>query len=167
MTILPILVYPNPILLKKSRKINDPQSLEIQELIFDMLQTMDANDNCLGLAAPQIGKSLRLCIIKLEGKTYIIINPKFKSKSWKKVVFEEGCLSFPGLFIPVKRSAKVSVKAQDKTGKAYDIKADNLLARALQHEIDHLDGIPFTKRKAKVSVMEPLPFGGTDKKIIS
>lgn len=164
MAILPILIYPDPILLKKSRKITDPQSSEIQELILDMLQTMDVNDNCLGLAAPQIGKSLRLCIIKLAGKTYIVINPKFKSKSWKKVVTEEGCLSFPGLFIPIKRSAKVSVKAQDRAGKTYVIRAADLLARALQHEIDHLDGIPFTKRKAKISATETLRSDKTDKK---
>jgi peptide deformylase len=148
---LPIFIYPNPILRKKAGKIQNVKSLEVRELILDMLETMEKN-NGVGLAAPQVGKSLRLCVINFDGKTYILINPKFKSKSWKKVVAEEGCLSFPGVFIPVKRHNKVSVKALDRNGKEVLIKADGMLARILQHEIDHLEGIPFTKRKAKIKI---------------
>lgn len=149
MPILPIRLYPDPILQKKAKKITDPKSPEIQELLFDMLETMDASDNCLGLAAPQVGKSLQMSIIKFSGKTFVLINPKIKSKSWKKIVSEEGCLSFPGLFIPVKRYAKVKVEAQDQAGKARVISGEALLGRALQHEIDHLNGIVFTKRKSR------------------
>jgi len=148
--ILPIITYPNPILEKKTRKIKEEEikSPEIKELIFDMLETMDAN-NGIGLAATQVGKSVRLCIIKLGNKTHILINPKFKSKSWKKVVAEEGCLSFPGQYFPVKRSARVKVNALNKNGKEITISADGLFARALQHEIDHLDGILFISKKVK------------------
>jgi peptide deformylase len=145
---LPIITYPNPILHKKTEKIKDPQSLEIKELVLDMLETLEQN-NGLGLAAPQVGKSLRLCVIKLAGKTHILINPKIKSKSWRKTVQEEGCLSFPGEFIPIKRSVTVKVKAQNRSGKTILISAEGLLSRALQHEIDHLDGILFIDKLPK------------------
>lgn len=144
--ILPILTYPNSLLKKKTEKIKDPKNPEIKELVFDMLETLEKN-NGLGLAAPQVGKSVRLCIIKLEGKTYILINPKIKSRSWKKEILEEGCLSFPGKFMPIKRSRKVKVEALDRKGEKIKIEAEGLLARAFQHEIDHLDGILFINRK--------------------
>lgn len=144
--ILPILTYPNPLLEKKAEKIKDPKSPEIKELIFDMLETLEKNQG-LGLAAPQVGKSVRLCVIKIEGKTHILINPKIKSKSWKKEILEEGCLSFPGKFIPIKRARKVKVEAQDKNGDKVTITGEGMLARAMQHEIDHLDGILFIDRE--------------------
>ena len=149
MPILPIITYPNPILEKKTSKIKDFKSPEIKEFVFNMLETLETKKG-LGLAANQVGKSLRLCIIKFEGKTYVLFNPKYKSKSWKKVIFDEGCLSFPGLFFPVKRHAKVTAEAQDRKGNKITLKADGLLSRALQHEIDHLDGILFTSRKIKI-----------------
>ena len=145
MTILPIQIYPAPCLKEKTQEIKDPKDPQIQELILDMLETMKEN-NGMGLAAPQVGKSLRLCVIRFERKTYVLINPKFKSKSWSKEVCEEGCLSFPGQFIPVKRSKKVKVIAKNKAGKEITIEAEGLLARALQHEIDHLDGILYIER---------------------
>lgn len=145
--ILPIITYPNDVLRKKTARIKDPQSPDVKSLILDMLETMDDNGNALGLAAPQVGQSVRLCIIKLDGKTHILINPKITYKSWKKEAGEEGCLSFPGKFIPVKRHKKVTVKAQDKDGKKITLKVDGLFSRALQHEIDHLDGVLFIDRK--------------------
>lgn len=144
--ILPIVKYPNPILKKKAEIIGDPKSPEIKELIFDMLETLEKN-NGLGLAAPQVGNSVRLCVIKFNEKTYILINPKIKSKSWKKETVEEGCLSFPGEFFPVKRARKVRVEAQDRNGNKVEFEGEGMLARAFQHEIDHLDGILFIDRK--------------------
>jgi peptide deformylase len=114
-----------------------------------MLETMEAAQNSVGLAAPQVGKSIALCIIKLEGKTHILFNPKIKSKSWKKEIQEEGCLSFPGKFILVKRNAKVKVEAQDRTGKKINLKGEGLLARAFQHEIDHLNGVLYIDKEEK------------------
>ncbi len=145
MAVLPILIYPNPLLKKKAEEIKDPKDPAVRELIFDMLETMKKN-NGLGLAAPQVGKLVRLCVVKFERKTYILINPKIKSKSWSKEIAEEGCLSFPGQFILVKRSKKVKVTAQDKTDKKISISAEGLLARAFQHELDHLDGILYIDR---------------------
>ncbi|HRY82142.1 MAG TPA: peptide deformylase [Candidatus Moranbacteria bacterium] len=144
--ILPIITYPNEILRQKAKKIKNPKDKEIKDLILDMIETMEKSGNALGLAAPQVGQSIRLCIIKLDGKTYILINPKISRKSWKKETTEEGCLSFPGKFIPIKRSRKVTVKALDKNGEEIIIKAEGLLARAFQHEIDHLDGVLFIDR---------------------
>jgi len=163
MSILPIKTYPDPILKKKAGKIQNAKSPEIQELILDMLETMERNEG-LGLAAPQVGVSLRLCVINFDGKKYILINPKFKSKSWKKVVAEEGCLSFPGVFIPVKRHNRVTVKALDRNGKEIIIKAEGMLSRVLQHELDHLEGIPFTKRKANAPAAKSSRLGESDEK---
>jgi peptide deformylase len=146
---LKILTYPHPFLKEKTQKVQNPQTPEIKRLILDMLETMEKN-NGLGLSANQVGRSERVCVIKLEGKTHIFINPRFKSKSWSKSVCEEGCLSFPGKFIPVKRSKKIAVEAFDKKGQKFILKAnDNLLSRAIQHEVDHLDGILFIEREAR------------------
>jgi peptide deformylase len=146
---LKILTYPHPLLKKKTQKVANPQAPEIKKLVLDMLETMEAN-NGVGLAANQVGRLVRVCTIKLEGKTYILINPRFKSKSWSKEICEEGCLSFPGKFIPVKRSKKVKIEALDKNGKQFVLKAEKMLARAIQHETDHLDGILFIEKQAKI-----------------
>lgn len=151
MAILPITIYPNPILEKKARKITDPKDPEIKELILDMLETMDNHPEAIGLAAPQVEKSVSLCIIRLGGKTHILINPKIKSKSWKKEICEEGCLSFPGQFIPIKRNAKIKVEADDRNGNKITLKGEGLLSRALQHEIDHLNGILYIEKEVKTS----------------
>ena len=146
---LPIIEYPNPILTNGTMLITDTKNASVQKLIADMLETMEAN-NGLGLAAPQIGKNVRLCVIRLDGKDYILINPKITYKSWLTEINEEGCLSFPGKFIPIKRHKKVRVKALNELGEEVQIKAEGLLSRALQHEIDHLDGHVFIEREAKI-----------------
>ena len=145
---LPIITYPNKILEKKSQKIKDVQDPAIQELILNMLDTLEES-NGLGLAAPQVGKSLRLCIAKLDGQTHILINPKIISKSWRKFYPEEGCLSFPGKFFITKRHKKIKLTAIDRHGKKISLSADGLLSQAFQHEIDHLDGVLFTQRKSR------------------
>lgn len=149
MAILPIITYPDKLLEKKTKKIADVKDPELKELVLDMLETLEKNKG-LGLAANQVGKSWRLCVIRLDGKTHILINPQYKSKSWGKEIAEEGCLSFPGQFFPVKRHKKVKVTAQDRRGNKIILEADGMLSRALQHEIDHLDGVLFTSRKAKI-----------------
>lgn len=148
MSTLPILMYPHPLLREKSKKIEVKKikSPEIKELILDMLETLE-KANGLGLAAPQIGELLRICLIKFEGKAYVLINPRLSRKSFKKEVAEEGCLSFPGQFLPIKRSRKVKVTAWDRNGEKTVLSAEGLLARAFQHEIDHLDGVLFIDRK--------------------
>lgn len=142
MPTLKIIKYPNPILRKKTIKVKDPLAPEIQTLITLMVETMRAN-NGLGLAASQIGKSLRLCLIEEGGILYVLINPQIKTQSKNKVIMEEGCLSFPGKFILIARAEKVKIRYTDETGAEKKLKADGLLARAIQHELDHLDGILF------------------------
>lgn len=146
---LKIIEYPNPILAKAAELINDAKKPAIQKLITDMLETMEHN-NGVGLAAPQIGKSLRLCVIRVDETTHILINPRITYKSYLKEVCEEGCLSFPGKFIPIKRHKKVRVKALDEQGNEVTIKGEGLLSRALQHEIDHLDGKLFIEKEVKI-----------------
>jgi peptide deformylase len=145
---LPIIIYPDPILRKKSAEILDVKKPAIQKLIADMLETMEMN-NGVGLAAPQVGRSVRLCVIGLDDKVYVLINPKITFRSKKIEEDIEGCLSFPGKFIPVRRHEKVRVKALDENGQSRNIKAKGLLARAFQHEIDHLDGIVFIEKEVK------------------
>jgi peptide deformylase len=140
-----IITYPNPILEKKSQNIKNPLDEKIQKLIPEMLKTMREN-NGMGLAAPQVGESVRLCIIEYQGSSYILINPKITSHSKGKELSEEGCLSFPQKFIPVNRFETVQIRYLNETGEKCKIKATGLLARAFQHEIDHLDGILFINR---------------------
>lgn len=143
--ILPIVKYPHPVLRKKCGKIKDPSNPEIQKLITEMIKAMKAN-NGMGLAAPQVGRLVRLCIIEEGGQLYILINPKIKSQSREKILGEEGCLSFPGKFLNIKRSEKVKVRYLNEKGKQVKIKAIGLLARAFQHETDHLNGVLFIDR---------------------
>lgn len=141
-----IVTYPNSILETKTQKIKDPLDKSVQDLIGKMIKTM-RESNGVGLAAPQVGKSIRLCVIELENKQYILINPKITSVSKTIQVSEEGCLSFPGKIIPeVERAQKVTVRYLNEKGERCKIKCSGFLARVLQHEIDHLDGILFTKR---------------------
>lgn len=149
---MPIIKYPNKILRAKTHKIKDALDPEIQSLIKKMLATMRKSGG-LGLAAPQAGKSVRLCIIEKPGEIkddpstlYILINPKITAYSKDKKTIEEGCLSFPGKFYAILRPSSVKIRYLDETGKSVKMKAKGILARALQHEIDHLDGILFIDR---------------------
>ena len=123
-----------------SKKIKDPTSTEIQLLIPEMVSAMHKADG-LGLAAPQIGVSLRLCIVEIQGEIITFINPQITRHSKDTVVFEEGCLSVPGKFMPINRAEKIQMRYLDTDGNRNKLKADGLLAIALQHELDHLDGI--------------------------
>mgnify|MGYP001206576101 FL=1 len=147
---LKLIKYPNDFLRCKTRevKVSELKDPKIQRIVFDMVKIMDVEKG-VGLAAPQVGSDLRICTIKIGDEAYILINPKIKSSSRKKDIFEEGCLSFPGKFFPVERPIKVKVQARDMEGKKFKIKADGLLARVLQHEIDHLEGILVIDRAMK------------------
>ncbi|OGI17409.1 MAG: peptide deformylase [Candidatus Moranbacteria bacterium RIFCSPHIGHO2_02_FULL_40_12b] len=145
MPILPIIKYPNPILRKKAEKVNDPLDPEIQKLIPRMIETL-RKSNGLGLAAPQVKKTIRLCVIEEGGVLYTLINPKIKSQSKNKIIMDEGCLSFPGKFFLIARPEKVKIRYTDGKGENRKLKAEGLLARTIQHEIDHLDGILLTDR---------------------
>ena len=96
--------------------------------------------NGIGLAAPQIGLSLRLCVIEIDGIVRYLINPKITSTSTEKVLFEEGCLSLPDDYYSIERFAKVTVRYHNEKGEEVKLRAHGLLAICIQHELDHLDG---------------------------
>jgi peptide deformylase len=143
MALLEIKKYPEKILKQKTADVDNIDG-NLQRLIDDMMETMYAARG-LGLAANQVGFQKRLCVIdtslKEEKKSpLILINPVISEIEGFEEA-EEGCLSIPGYILKVKRSAKVLARALDKEGKTIEIEATGLLARALQHEIDHLNGL--------------------------
>jgi peptide deformylase len=143
-----IVRYPNKILREKAKKIKTPIPREILDMVPEMVRMLRDN-NGMGLAAPQVGKSIRLCVIESNGKIYTLINPTITSQSKEKNIIEEGCLSFPGKFISIERADSVKARYLDEKGNKCKIKADGLLARCIQHEVDHLDGTLFIDKKTK------------------
>lgn len=133
---------------------------KLQTLIDDMFETMyDARG--VGLAAPQIGVSLRLSVIDIIGdkeNQLVIINPEIIASEGEKK-FEEGCLSVPGAYDTVIRAEKVTIKALDRNGKPFEIEAEGLLAECLQHEIDHMNG------KLFIDLLSPLKKAMARKKL--
>jgi len=149
--LLPIKTNPNPILRKKSI---DVKSEEISAsvtctLLKDMAKTMLEKDG-IGLAAPQIGKNIRLIVVNTKDGVLIMFNPVITKKSLRKVWEQEGCLSLPDIFGDVKRHKKILCIFKDKNGKHTKIEAEGLLARVIQHEIDHLDGILFIDKAKNI-----------------
>ncbi len=151
MAIRTIRTYPDPVLRNKTARIEKIDG-SLDRLIQDMIETMHAAPG-VGLAANQVGVPLQLAVIDLSGREnseqrhplFVIINPVIVS-SEGSIVEEEGCLSIPDYSEKVKRAAKVKVRAQDRTGKPFEIEAEGLLAKAFQHEIDHLNGLLFVDR---------------------
>lgn len=141
MAILEIKEYGESILREKSLLVKEITT-EILNLIRDMAETM-YTDSGVGLAAPQVGISKRIIIIDEEKEgLMVLVNPEI-IKSEGEIIDEEGCLSIPGIYSDVKRSSKVTVKALNENGDKIEITKEGLIARALQHEIDHLNGVLF------------------------
>ncbi len=156
MAILPIRVLPDPILRQKSKRVRAIDG-SIQRLIGDMIETMHSAGG-VGLAAPQIGVPLRVIVIGIpEEEDIALINPEIVRRSGERLV-DEGCLSIPGYIGQIKRAESVRVKGRDPSGKEIRIKADELLAEALEHEIDHLNGvlyIDYLESMDKLRKIEP------------
>lgn len=140
------------ILKSKTVLVADPLAPEIQELLPKMVKTMH-KERGVGLAAPQIGLSLRLAVAEVDHIVYYLINPEITSRSQGKIVSEEGCLSLPGEYFPILRSETVTVRYRNEKGLPKKLRATGFLATVIQHEVDHLDGIliidRFTKQKPK------------------
>jgi peptide deformylase len=141
-----ILKYGEPILEQAAEPVTKFDTPELNELITDMWETMYASKG-VGLAAPQIGVSKRISVIDIsvgedESKKVVIINPEISSKEGSQTG-EEGCLSIPGFREPLTRANKVTVRARNEKGEAIELTGEELLARAFQHEIDHLNGVLF------------------------
>ena len=140
MAVLPICRFPDDKVLKQKAKKVSGIDASILRLLDNMVDTMQAA-NGVGLAAPQVGVPLRLIVVQVPGEEpHAIINPEITKRSGEQEV-TEGCLSVPGYYGELKRSAKVTAKGMDRRGKKIKIKAAGLLAEALEHETDHLNGI--------------------------
>ncbi|MSQ28554.1 MAG: peptide deformylase [Dehalococcoidia bacterium] len=140
-----ILLADSPALRQKAKKIRIIDA-GVQRLIDDMIETMDQAHG-VGLAAPQVGESVRVLVIRIpESEPIALINPQVVKRSGERIL-EEGCLSIPGWRGEVKRSVTVLVKALNRDGREIRVKATaDLLAQALEHEIDHLDGVLYIDR---------------------
>lgn len=155
MTIRKIIVYPNPILEQPCEPVTIFDK-KLSRLLDDMYETMIEFDG-VGLAAPQIGINKQIAIVDIDDEhgTIELINPIIVRKEGEETDME-GCLSFPGLYGEVPRSYKVEVKAQNRKGKEFILQAEGFLARAIQHEIDHLHGILFTSKVTRYVKEEEL-----------
>ncbi|MGD8428733.1 MAG: peptide deformylase, partial [Balneolaceae bacterium] len=152
MSVLPIVTYDDEVLRKKAKPVKENSS-ELQKLIDDMFDTMYNSDG-VGLAAPQIGKLLRVFVADADGMAdekdeaakygpITMINPEIGFESDDTVELDEGCLSIPGVNAPVKRPRKIVVSYIDRDFNQREMEVDGWLARVIQHERDHLDGILF------------------------
>lgn len=148
--LLPIVHEPNAVLRRKADAvvISDWGGKELEKLAEDMVLTMKKAPG-VGLAAPQIGKSIQLIIVERTPGPLILINPKIIGHSLRKHVLEEGCLSVPGKYGLIKRWREVRVRAQTLDGKSLEIKAKGFLAQIFQHEIDHLNGTLYIDKAIK------------------
>ena len=143
-----IVKYGDPVLEQVAEPITEFDTPELNALISDMWETMYAAKG-LGLAAPQIGLGRRLTVIDTsqgedESRKFILINPEIIRKEGTQIG-EEGCLSIPGFREQVKRANKVRIRARNEKGQVVEHEGEELLARAMQHEIDHLNGVLFIK----------------------
>jgi len=146
MAILEIKKFNEPVLRKKCKEVEKVDK-KLRKLIVDMAQTMEREQG-IGLAAPQVGISKRvITVLNLENRRILgLVNPKILKKSQETEIGEEGCLSFPNIFLKIKRAREAEVEGIDINGKKIKLKTKGLLARVFQHEIDHLDGILFFNR---------------------
>ena len=164
--ILPVVKYGHPVLRQKGARI-ESVTLEIKQLIADMFETMYAAKG-IGLAAPQVGRTERDAVVDVEGARHVIVNPEIALREGSQKG-EEGCLSIPDVYADVERAMRVVVRAQDRDGTTIEIDASELLARCLQHEIDHLHGKLFIdhlgllKKRAALKKWEKLR--GDDKSL--
>jgi len=161
MTVLRLRVLPDPALRQKAKRVSTIDS-SIQQLIDDMVETMQQAKG-VGLAAPQVGVSLRVVVLQMPGEEGItIINPQVVKRSGEREV-SEGCLSVPGYEGDIKRAVSVTVKGLDRQGKTIRIKDTDLMAQALEHELDHLNGVLYIdhiESQDKLHKVEPETQGG-------
>lgn len=156
MAVLEVLQYPHEILKKKCESIQQIDN-NINQLIDDMIESLRSFPGCIGIAAPQVGHSVRLIIVDVSKhkKTtisqglLILLNPVIQTQEGE-TISREGCLSLPGYTGNVRRATKIVVYAQDRSGNQVELQTEGFEAIVLQHEIDHLDGILFIDRIASL-----------------
>ncbi len=144
MAVQPIRLFADPVL----RTVAEPVTCfdrELRGLVKSLQATVRAGAGRAGLAAPQIGVPLRVIVYELDGRSGHLVNPRLEL-SERRIVADEACLSAPGLWWPLERSYMATARGRDMFGKPVTIRALGMLARVLQHEADHLDGILFADR---------------------
>ena len=152
-----IIQYPHPTLLHRSKPLHRVDA-ELQKMVAEMFDLMYEHRG-VGLAANQVDLPYRLFVMNAKGdpaikdEEYVFLNPVL-SKHKGMVEEEEGCLSLPGLYAPVRRPEKVTISGYDMSGQAIEIDAEGLLARIVQHETDHLDGVMFIDRLSPTNRMK-------------
>ena len=137
MAILDVLIFPNPALREPVAEVTEFDD-NLRRLVSDMWETMYLSKG-VGLAAPQVGKPLKLFVSDWEGDTRVMINPEIVETEGGEIK-DEGCLSFPGIFEEVKRPSRIRIRYQDENGEFHDDIAEGHLARVYSHETDHLKG---------------------------
>jgi peptide deformylase len=157
--LLEIITRDNPRLRLKARRVPKVDD-SVRRLMDDMVDTMlDAPG--VGLAATQVDVQLRVIVMKVDNQLYSLANPEVVRSSGEQIGYE-GCLSVPGYIGEVARAEKVTIKALNRNGKEVRIKGEGLLARAIQHEIDHLDGILFIDRLTDLDTLRPVAEGSEE-----
>lgn len=150
MSLLRVRIIPDPVLRSPASPVTDIDQ-EIKELVADMWQTMYASKG-IGLAAPQVGISRRVVVIDLQeedSSQLTLINPQIISGSGK-VKSDEGCLSIPNFRESIQRTKQIKISATNISGEQFELEADGLLSRCIQHEIDHLNGILFVDHLSRL-----------------
>jgi len=147
MALMEVFKFPNPVLRKKCEKVETIDD-EIKKIAQDMAETMYA-ENGIGLAAPQVGISKQIFVVDVDDELMTVINPEI-SVSGEKVKMEEGCLCFPKVSVEIERLSSAQIKGLGIDGKEISVEADDLLARAFQHETDHLNGMLIIDHLSKV-----------------
>jgi peptide deformylase len=162
MAILTIRTTPDPVLRKKTKKVGKIDG-SVKKLVADMRETLHADPGRVGLSANQVGVSLRVTVIGLpDEEDIILINPEIiRRKGQRRVT--EGCLSIPGYFGELYRSETVTARGLDLDGKEVRIKAEGLLAQALEHETDHLDGKMYIDHMESTDILRKIEPEDTDK----
>jgi peptide deformylase len=172
--VLDVLAFPNPYLRKRAEPVTEFGD-DLQRIVHNMEETMADRDG-LGLAATQVGLDLRLLVLDpyaFEGDdglgkpNVVIINPQVVWESDVKITAEEGCLSFPGVFIQVERPESVTIRAQDAAGATFELSGSKLGARALLHEIDHLNGVVMIDHVSHFSRQRALKKHNRNQKVLA
>jgi peptide deformylase len=151
MALRPILMVGNPVLQQKAEPVAELDA-SLQTLIDDMVETMRTAPG-VGLAGPQVGVPLRLAVVEVNQQLIVLVNPEImvREGSYRPT---EGCLSVPGFWGLLQRARRVTVRARDRNGRTFEVTAEGLLAQALQHEIDHLDGYLYLDRMPTLDALQ-------------
>lgn len=155
MAIVDILQYPNPRLNKKGEKVTNFESKEVQQMIDDMWETFYKTENCAALASTQLDFEHPLHITVIDYSPYskepiCLVNGEWEPLGEEMHIHREGCMSVPAAYEPIKRYARIRVKAQDRHGNQLDFEAEGHLARCIQHELDHLNGFVNVQRLSSI-----------------